>query len=186
MKDTDSIFRLILVESEIHKLCAQVKSVTGSKILRILKAHRLASEIPEDLYHLIKKALAIQKSEVKDVAGGEEEANGLERRERETGGGRDADRRSFSGKVAGVIRNHKDGEAKSEKTQQPGIEIGIWNLGCLSSVACVWLFLESKKDLGNFLTSQTAEDSLKKQAQKTRVSDNYPIWLSSLETSGSN
>ncbi|GLT39540.1 hypothetical protein SLA2020_137240 [Shorea laevis] len=30
---------------------AQVKSVTGSKILRMLKAHGLAPEIPEDLYH---------------------------------------------------------------------------------------------------------------------------------------
>ncbi|PWZ29455.1 40S ribosomal protein S13 [Zea mays] len=58
-----------------------VKSVTGSKILRILKAHgenyipiarftccqwrslryRLAPEIPEDLYFLIKKAVAIRK-----------------------------------------------------------------------------------------------------------------------------
>ncbi|KAJ3672523.1 hypothetical protein LUZ60_007244 [Juncus effusus] len=40
---------------------AQVRSVTGSKILRILKAHALAPEIPEDLYHLIKKAVAIRK-----------------------------------------------------------------------------------------------------------------------------
>ncbi|RDX90080.1 40S ribosomal protein S13, partial [Mucuna pruriens] len=45
---------------------AQVKSVTGSKILRILKAHEwfiaaLAPEIPEDLYHLIKKAVSIRK-----------------------------------------------------------------------------------------------------------------------------
>ncbi|CAI9768225.1 unnamed protein product [Fraxinus pennsylvanica] len=40
---------------------AQVKSVTGSKILRILKAHGLAPEISEDLYHLIKKAVAIRK-----------------------------------------------------------------------------------------------------------------------------
>uniref|UniRef100_A0A0D3CV16 Small ribosomal subunit protein uS15 N-terminal domain-containing protein n=2 Tax=Brassica oleracea TaxID=3712 RepID=A0A0D3CV16_BRAOL len=54
----------------------QVKSVTGNKILRILKAHAtfnetkgvhllyregLAPEIPEDLYHLIKKAVAIRK-----------------------------------------------------------------------------------------------------------------------------
>ncbi|KAF9614805.1 hypothetical protein IFM89_020728 [Coptis chinensis] len=38
-----------------------VKSVTGSKILCILKAHGLAPEIPEDLYHLIKKAVAIRK-----------------------------------------------------------------------------------------------------------------------------
>ncbi|CAH9086717.1 unnamed protein product [Cuscuta europaea] len=40
---------------------AQVKSVTGSKILRILKANGLAPVIPEDLYHLIKKAVAIRK-----------------------------------------------------------------------------------------------------------------------------
>ncbi|EEF51520.1 40S ribosomal protein S13, putative [Ricinus communis] len=39
---------------------AQVRSVTGSKILRILKAHGLAPEIPEDLYHLIKKAVALE------------------------------------------------------------------------------------------------------------------------------
>merc|ERR1719195_288772 len=40
---------------------AQVSSVTGSKILRILKGNGLAPEIPEDLYHLIKKALNIRK-----------------------------------------------------------------------------------------------------------------------------
>lgn len=40
---------------------AQVKAVTGNKILRILKAHGLAPEIPEDLYHLIKKAVSIRK-----------------------------------------------------------------------------------------------------------------------------
>ncbi|KAL3571872.1 hypothetical protein D5086_025776 [Populus alba] len=40
---------------------AQVKTVTGNQILRILKAHGLAPEIPEDLYHLIKKAVAIRK-----------------------------------------------------------------------------------------------------------------------------
>ncbi|EAA57622.1 hypothetical protein AN6679.2 [Aspergillus nidulans FGSC A4] len=34
---------------------AQVKTVTGNKILRILKSNGLAPEIPEDLYHLIKK-----------------------------------------------------------------------------------------------------------------------------------
>ncbi|CAI8593212.1 unnamed protein product [Vicia faba] len=38
-----------------------VKSVTGSKILCILKAHGLAPEILEDLYHLIKKAVSIRK-----------------------------------------------------------------------------------------------------------------------------
>ncbi|ESO13029.1 hypothetical protein HELRODRAFT_62947 [Helobdella robusta] len=40
---------------------AQVKSVTSNKILRILKAKGLAPEIPEDLYFLIKKAVAIRK-----------------------------------------------------------------------------------------------------------------------------
>ena len=39
----------------------QVKGVTGSKILRILKKHGLAPEIPEDLYHLIKKAVNVRK-----------------------------------------------------------------------------------------------------------------------------
>lgn len=40
---------------------AQVRFVTGNKILRILKAKGLAANIPEDLYHLIKKAVAIRK-----------------------------------------------------------------------------------------------------------------------------
>ncbi|KAL4424983.1 hypothetical protein ABPG77_002868 [Micractinium sp. CCAP 211/92] len=40
---------------------AQVKSVTGSKILRILKGQGLAPELPEDLYFLIKKAVAMRK-----------------------------------------------------------------------------------------------------------------------------
>ncbi len=39
----------------------QVKNVTGSKILRILKGSGLSSKIPEDLYHLIKKAIAMHK-----------------------------------------------------------------------------------------------------------------------------
>lgn len=39
----------------------QVKSITGSKILRILKKNGIAPEIPEDLYNLIKKAVAIRK-----------------------------------------------------------------------------------------------------------------------------
>eukprot|EP00616_Rhizochromulina_sp_CCMP1243_P017452 CAMPEP_0118961890 /NCGR_PEP_ID=MMETSP1173-20130426/426_1 /TAXON_ID=1034831 /ORGANISM="Rhizochromulina marina cf, Strain CCMP1243" /LENGTH=151 /DNA_ID=CAMNT_0006910089 /DNA_START=38 /DNA_END=493 /DNA_ORIENTATION=- len=39
----------------------QVTSVTGSKIMRILKKHGLAPEIPEDLYFLIKKAVSIRK-----------------------------------------------------------------------------------------------------------------------------
>jgi small subunit ribosomal protein S13e len=40
---------------------AQVGTVTGSKVLRILKGHGLAPEIPEDLYHLIKKAVSVRK-----------------------------------------------------------------------------------------------------------------------------
>ncbi|KAL8995352.1 MAG: hypothetical protein Q9169_004894 [Polycauliona sp. 2 TL-2023] len=40
---------------------AQVKVVTGNKILRILKGAGLAPEIPEDLYMLIKKAVAVRK-----------------------------------------------------------------------------------------------------------------------------
>mmetsp|Transcript_6171 Transcript_6171/g.6339 ORF Transcript_6171/g.6339 Transcript_6171/m.6339 type:complete len:152 (-) Transcript_6171:90-545(-) len=40
---------------------AQVKSVTGNKILRILKKAGLAPEIPEDLYQLIKKAVSVRK-----------------------------------------------------------------------------------------------------------------------------
>merc|ERR1712013_368973 len=39
----------------------QVKGITGNKILRILKKSGLAPEIPEDLYHLIKKAVNIRK-----------------------------------------------------------------------------------------------------------------------------
>merc|ERR1712029_976655 len=40
---------------------AQVKVVTGNKILRILKSNGLAPEVPEDLYMLIKKAVAVRK-----------------------------------------------------------------------------------------------------------------------------
>jgi len=39
----------------------QVFSITGNKILRILKAAGLGAELPEDLYHLIKKAVNIRK-----------------------------------------------------------------------------------------------------------------------------
>jgi small subunit ribosomal protein S13e len=38
-----------------------VKSVTGNKVLRILKGNGLAPEIPEDLYQLIKKAVQVRK-----------------------------------------------------------------------------------------------------------------------------
>ncbi|KAG5362167.1 40S ribosomal protein [Yarrowia sp. C11] len=40
---------------------SQVKVATGNKILRILKSNGLAPEIPEDLYHLIKKAVSVRK-----------------------------------------------------------------------------------------------------------------------------
>lgn len=40
---------------------AQVRFLSGQKIQRILKKKGLASKIPEDLYHLIKKALSIRK-----------------------------------------------------------------------------------------------------------------------------
>ncbi|XP_068921716.1 small ribosomal subunit protein uS15-like [Petaurus breviceps papuanus] len=40
---------------------AQVRFVTGNKILRILKSKGLAPDLPEDLYHLIKKAVAVPK-----------------------------------------------------------------------------------------------------------------------------
>uniref|UniRef100_A0ACD5UZK0 Uncharacterized protein n=1 Tax=Avena sativa TaxID=4498 RepID=A0ACD5UZK0_AVESA len=37
------------------------KAVTGSKIVRLLKSRGLAPELPEDLYFLVKKAVAIRK-----------------------------------------------------------------------------------------------------------------------------
>ncbi len=38
-----------------------MKSVTGSKILRVLKRNGLGPGLPEDLYHLIKKAVNVRK-----------------------------------------------------------------------------------------------------------------------------
>ncbi|CAB3369043.1 small ribosomal subunit protein uS15 [Cloeon dipterum] len=40
---------------------AQVRFITGNKIMRIMKAMSLAPQLPEDLYYLIKKAVAIRK-----------------------------------------------------------------------------------------------------------------------------
>ncbi|KAH1027745.1 40S ribosomal protein S13 [Dendroctonus ponderosae] len=40
---------------------AQVRFVSGNKILRLMKAMGLAPDLPEDLYYLIKKAVAIRK-----------------------------------------------------------------------------------------------------------------------------
>merc|ERR1711975_202752 len=45
---------------------AQVKSVTGNKILRILKTAGFAPDIPEDLYHMIKKAVAVRNRKDRD------------------------------------------------------------------------------------------------------------------------
>ena len=39
----------------------QVRFLTGKKVLRILKKRGCAPTIPEDLYHLIKKAVAMRK-----------------------------------------------------------------------------------------------------------------------------
>ncbi|XP_068938513.1 small ribosomal subunit protein uS15-like [Petaurus breviceps papuanus] len=40
---------------------AQGRFVTGNKMLRILKSKGLGPDLPEDLYHLIKKAVAVRK-----------------------------------------------------------------------------------------------------------------------------
>jgi len=55
---TPSQIGLILRDSQG---IAQVKAVTGNKIVRILKANGLAPELPEDLYQLIKKAVNVRK-----------------------------------------------------------------------------------------------------------------------------
>merc|ERR1719487_1514148 len=39
----------------------QVNHITGQKILRILKVAGVAPDLPEDLYHLIKKAVNVRK-----------------------------------------------------------------------------------------------------------------------------
>ena len=40
---------------------SSVKNLTGRKVLRILKHAGMAPEIPEDLYHMVKKALQMRK-----------------------------------------------------------------------------------------------------------------------------
>jgi len=40
---------------------AQVRFITGNKILRILKGKGMAPQLPEDVYYLIKKAVSIRK-----------------------------------------------------------------------------------------------------------------------------
>lgn len=49
-----------VILSDAHGV-AQVRFVTGNKILTILKSKGLAPNLPEDLYHLITKAVAVQK-----------------------------------------------------------------------------------------------------------------------------
>ena len=53
-------YRLGVILRDSHGV-AQVRFVTGNKVLRILKKKGLAPELPEDLYFLIKKAVAIRK-----------------------------------------------------------------------------------------------------------------------------
>lgn len=54
------LFSLGVILRDSHGV-AQVRFVTGNKILRILKSKGLAPDLPEDLYHLIKKAVAVRK-----------------------------------------------------------------------------------------------------------------------------
>merc|ERR1711953_972524 len=66
----DQIFKLAkkgLTPSQIGVILrdshgvAQVRFVTGNKILRVLKSKGMAPELPEDIYFLIKKAVSIRK-----------------------------------------------------------------------------------------------------------------------------
>nr|ALS05014.1 40S ribosomal protein S13 [Centropages dorsispinatus] len=66
----DQIFKLAkkgLTPSQIGVILrdshgvAQVRFITGNKILRILKSKALAPDLPEDMYFLIKKAVSIRK-----------------------------------------------------------------------------------------------------------------------------
>ena len=44
-----------------HFAIPQSRLITGAKILRILKKKGLAPEIPEDLYHLMKRAVSVRR-----------------------------------------------------------------------------------------------------------------------------
>merc|ERR1712156_659455 len=66
----DQIFKLAkkgLTPSQIGVILrdshgvAQVRFITGNKILRILKSKGMAPKLPEDCYYLIKKAVSIRK-----------------------------------------------------------------------------------------------------------------------------
>ena len=52
--------QIVVILRDSHGV-PQVRFLTGNKILRILKSNGLAPSIPEDLYHLIKKAVAVRK-----------------------------------------------------------------------------------------------------------------------------
>merc|ERR1712235_236646 len=67
---TEQIFKLAkkgLTPSQIGVILrdshgvAQVRFITGNKILRILKGKGMAPQLPEDVYYLIKKAVSIRK-----------------------------------------------------------------------------------------------------------------------------
>lgn len=58
---TDNLFHCLGVILRDSHGVAQVRFVAGNKILRILKSKGMAPEIPEDLYHLIKKAVTMRK-----------------------------------------------------------------------------------------------------------------------------
>lgn len=55
-----NIFFLGVILRDSHGV-AQVRFRTGNKILRIVKSMGLAPDLPEDLYYLIKKAVAVRK-----------------------------------------------------------------------------------------------------------------------------
>merc|ERR1712130_707121 len=70
MGGKDQIFKLAkkgLTPSQIGVILrdshgvAQVRFITGNKILRILKSKGMAPALPEDCYYLIKKAVPIRK-----------------------------------------------------------------------------------------------------------------------------
>ena len=52
--------RIDVILRDSHGI-GQVKSVIGSKVLRILKGHGLGLEKPKDLYRLIKMAIVVRK-----------------------------------------------------------------------------------------------------------------------------
>lgn len=54
------VFSLGVILRDSHGV-AQVRFVSGNQIQRIMKAMGLAPDLPEDLYYLIKKAVAIRK-----------------------------------------------------------------------------------------------------------------------------